>query len=166
MGCHFLLQEILPTQGLNQGPPHCRQTLYPLSHQGSLFKASQRPRQFQKVKPRSSLVTQWLRLRPLNARCLGSVPGRGTGSHMPQLQVHTPQFKTEYHNEDQRSCMPQLRPSTAKEINIFLKWSQICVSYGRITFLRQELGGPPFFIFIFWHQKQFVLRYSWSSMLW
>ena len=32
---HFLLQEIFPTQGLNPGLPHCRQTLYRLSHQGS-----------------------------------------------------------------------------------------------------------------------------------
>ena len=35
MGCHFLLQEIFPSQGLNPGFPHCRQTLYRLSHQGS-----------------------------------------------------------------------------------------------------------------------------------
>ena len=34
-GCHFLLQEIFLTQGLNPGLPHCRQTLYCLSHQGS-----------------------------------------------------------------------------------------------------------------------------------
>ena len=33
--CHFLLQEIFPTQGLNPDIPHCRQTLYRLSHQGS-----------------------------------------------------------------------------------------------------------------------------------
>ena len=31
--CHFLLQGIFPTQGLNPGLPHCRQMLYPLSHQ-------------------------------------------------------------------------------------------------------------------------------------
>ena len=36
MGCHFLLHEILPTQGSNPGLPHCRQMLYRLSHQGSL----------------------------------------------------------------------------------------------------------------------------------
>ena len=35
MDCHFLLQEIFPTQGLNPGLPHCRQILYQLSHQGS-----------------------------------------------------------------------------------------------------------------------------------
>ena len=34
VGCHFLLQGIFPTQGLNQGLRHCRQTLYHLSHQG------------------------------------------------------------------------------------------------------------------------------------
>ena len=35
-GWHFLLQETFPTQGLNPGLPHCRQTPYHLSHQGSL----------------------------------------------------------------------------------------------------------------------------------
>ena len=40
--CHFLLQEIFPTQGLNPGLPHCRQTLYSPSHQGSPEK-DQRP---------------------------------------------------------------------------------------------------------------------------
>ena len=35
VGCHFLLQEIFPTQGSNPGLPHCRQTLHHLSHQGS-----------------------------------------------------------------------------------------------------------------------------------
>ena len=33
MGCHFLLQGIFPTQGLNLSLPHCRQTLHHLSHQ-------------------------------------------------------------------------------------------------------------------------------------
>ena len=35
VGCHFLLQEIFPTQGLNLSLLHCRQMLYCLSHQGS-----------------------------------------------------------------------------------------------------------------------------------
>ena len=35
MSCHFLLQGIFPTQGLNLGLSHCRQILYHLSHQGS-----------------------------------------------------------------------------------------------------------------------------------
>ena len=33
--CHILFQRIFPTQELNPGLPHCRQTLYYLSHQGS-----------------------------------------------------------------------------------------------------------------------------------
>ena len=37
VGCHFLLQRIFPTQGLNPGLPHCRQTLYCLSHRGSHY---------------------------------------------------------------------------------------------------------------------------------
>ena len=36
VGCHFLLQEVFPTQGLNPGLPHCRQMPYCLSHQGAL----------------------------------------------------------------------------------------------------------------------------------
>ena len=35
--CHFLLQGIFRTQGLNPGLLHRRQTLYHLSHQGSLI---------------------------------------------------------------------------------------------------------------------------------
>ena len=34
VGCHFLLQRIFLTQGLNLGLQHCRQMLYPLSYQG------------------------------------------------------------------------------------------------------------------------------------
>ena len=33
VGSHFLLHGIFPTQGLNPGLPHCRQTLYRLNHQ-------------------------------------------------------------------------------------------------------------------------------------
>ena len=36
VGCHFLLQGIFPTQGLNPGLLHCLQTLYWLNHQGRL----------------------------------------------------------------------------------------------------------------------------------
>ena len=37
VGCHFLLQGIFLTQGLNPGLPNGRQTLYRLSHQDILF---------------------------------------------------------------------------------------------------------------------------------
>ena len=35
VGCHYLLQGIFLTQGLNPGLLHCRQMLYHLSHQGN-----------------------------------------------------------------------------------------------------------------------------------
>ena len=35
VGCHALLQELLPTQGSNPGLSYCRQILYRVSHQGS-----------------------------------------------------------------------------------------------------------------------------------
>ena len=37
VGHHSLFQGIFPTQGWNPGLPHCRQMLYPLSHQGSPY---------------------------------------------------------------------------------------------------------------------------------
>ena len=38
--CHFLLQGIFLTQGLNPGLPHCRKMLYYLSHQSGFIFAS------------------------------------------------------------------------------------------------------------------------------
>ena len=35
VGCHFLLQGIFPTPGLNPGLLHCRQILYRLSYKSS-----------------------------------------------------------------------------------------------------------------------------------
>ena len=43
VGCRFLLQGIFPTQGSNPGLPHCRQTLYCLSHQGSPAEMKEAP---------------------------------------------------------------------------------------------------------------------------
>ena len=37
VNCHALHQGIVPTQGLNLGFLRCRQILYHLSHQGSLY---------------------------------------------------------------------------------------------------------------------------------
>ena len=37
VGCRFLLQGIFPTERSNPGLPHCRQTLYRLSHQESNY---------------------------------------------------------------------------------------------------------------------------------
>ena len=43
VGCHFLLQEIFPTQGVNLGLLHCRQILYRLTHQESPFQFTPLP---------------------------------------------------------------------------------------------------------------------------
>ncbi|TEA33613.1 hypothetical protein DBR06_SOUSAS3910181, partial [Sousa chinensis] len=40
-----------------------------------------------------SLVVQWLRLHAPKAGGLGSIPGQGTRSHMPQLRVCMLQLK-------------------------------------------------------------------------
>ena len=48
MGCYDLLQGIFPTQGSNPGLPHCRQILYHLSHQGSLFLDSRTPKSYRR----------------------------------------------------------------------------------------------------------------------
>ena len=40
VSCHFFLQGIFPTQGSNPCLPHCRQTLYRLSHQGNFSHSS------------------------------------------------------------------------------------------------------------------------------
>ena len=37
VGCHVLVQEIFPTQGLNPGLPHCMTILYCQSYQGSPY---------------------------------------------------------------------------------------------------------------------------------
>ena len=51
VACHFLLQEILLTQGSNLGLPHCRQILYHLPT-GSLIQVSQGPSFYADVKGR------------------------------------------------------------------------------------------------------------------
>ena len=53
-------------------------------------------------------MIQWLRLRPPNAEGLGSIPGLGPRSHMPQLRVCMPAAK------DQNPRVPWLRPEAAK----------------------------------------------------
>ena len=42
----------------------------------------------------TSLVVQWLRLHVPNAGALGSIPGQGTRSHMPQLMIPHAATKT------------------------------------------------------------------------
>ena len=58
-----------------------------------------------RIKQGTSLVVQWLGCHAPNEGGLGSIPGQGAGSHMPQLRVHTPQ---------RGSHMPQLGPRVPK----------------------------------------------------
>ena len=62
-------------------------------------------------------MVQQLRLCAPNAGDPGSIPGQGTRSHMPQLRVHKQQLKIPCAatNKDQRSCILQQRPGTAKK---------------------------------------------------
>ena len=66
----------------------------------------------------------------------GLTSGQGTRSHMLQLRVHATTKDAAYHNEEGRSCMLQLRPGPAKQINIgekkrsssspwLAKWEQV-----------------------------------------
>ena len=47
VGCHFLSPGNFLTQRSNPGLPHCRQTLYHLSHQGSPEKLLKQPKKLQ-----------------------------------------------------------------------------------------------------------------------
>ena len=42
-----------------------------------------------KKHPGTSLVVQWRRLCAPNTGVLGSIPGQGTRSHLPQLRLYT-----------------------------------------------------------------------------
>ena len=72
VGCHLLLQGIIPTQGWNPGLPHCRQTLYRLSYQGS----APVPGKYQGG--RESWEKSWRRKKLLSALLPGSahLPGK------------------------------------------------------------------------------------------
>ena len=53
----------------------------------------------------TSLVVQWLRLRTPNAGGLGSIPGQGTRSHMPQLKsLHATTKDPTCLNKDPACC--------------------------------------------------------------
>ena len=80
MGCHFLLQGIFPTQGLNPGLLHCRQTLYCLSHQGSQDQTM--------VEGMKIMETSFRRSHACAAAL--SAPNPAAGHHRPRLPLETP----------------------------------------------------------------------------
>ena len=68
-----------------------------------------------------------------NAWGLGSIPGQGTGSHMPQLRLRAPTKDPACPSEDGRSFLPQLRPGAAK-LNIYI-YTHIYII--KVLFLRR-----------------------------
>ena len=66
-----------------------KQPNHPLmdTHSGTIFRSFKR---------RTSLVVQWLRLCTPNAGRLGSLPGQGPGSHMPQLKIPSVSTKSQH----------------------------------------------------------------------
>ena len=80
--CYALPQRNFPTQGLNSGLPHCRQTLYRLRHQGSHHeKASVRPPYLSAVSvssgPQGFPGGSGGKESSCNVGDLGSIPGSG-----------------------------------------------------------------------------------------
>ena len=73
VGSLSFLQGIFPTQGSNPGPPHCRQILYQLSHQGSPTINILIYKNLAQIKdiPSSSTVKN----PPANVGDAGSIPG-------------------------------------------------------------------------------------------
>ena len=103
VGSLSLLQGIFPSQGSNPGLPHGRQILYQLSHKGSpcisisvQFSYKHIHIYFFFCKNKNLLRMTWWPfknvqtspvVRAPNAGGLGSIPGQGTRSHMPQLKI-------------------------------------------------------------------------------
>ena len=111
MGCHFFLQEIFPTQGLNSGLPHCGQTLNHLSHQGS---QAQTPKCLQQAhkKQMEGLSTA--------GRGASRVPGRQAGSLEPfcaSSYQHFVESVLSFHRSDQIRSVAQSCPTLCDPMN-------------------------------------------------
>ena len=65
VGCHFLLQEIFPTQELNPGLLHCRQMLYHLSHQGRSMGCFIHSNFVKKAAGKEDIITSTVQMRKL-----------------------------------------------------------------------------------------------------
>ena len=76
--CHFLLQGIFPTQGLNPGLPHCRQTLKQAFITVSLLRRTKLPFiECAYVQGRGFPCGSVVKKLPANAGDMGSIPGSG-----------------------------------------------------------------------------------------
>ena len=103
VGCHFLLQRIFPTQGLNPGLPRCSQMLYHLSYQGSQPGTNTMPNE----------PKDWM----------GIVPGKnGTDSHCSYLKFNN--FFLVINNSQFVVCLWYSEPSNffGKKIDEFYRY--------------------------------------------
>ena len=68
-------------------------------------------------------MVQWLRFCTSNAEDPGLIPGQGTRSHKPQRRL---------------KILPQLRPSTAKKINILKRMADLWLKYAYHKLVNQQ----------------------------
>ena len=115
VGCDFLFQRIFPTQGLNPGLPHCRQTFYRLSHQGRLSSV-----QFSSVTQSCPTLCD-----PTNC----STPGLPVHHHLPEFtQTHVHRVSDAIQPSHPRSCPslhtpnPSQHQSFSNETTLRMRW--------------------------------------------
>ena len=98
-----VLQRIFPTQGSNPGLPHCRQTLYHLSHKGSPIITINEVKKGESVSV--SVAPDSLRpheLQPTRLLCPWGSPGKNTGVGCHFLSLGT--FLTQGSNPGLPHC--------------------------------------------------------------
>ena len=78
VGSLFLLQGILPAQGLNPGPLHCRWILYQVNHKGRFSSFPCLSFVFKNCRSRGFLGGPVVKNLPCNAGDTGSISGPGT----------------------------------------------------------------------------------------
>ena len=90
VGCHFLLQGIFPTQGLNLGLPHCKQILYWVSYKESPLMQSSSSMQMH-GSAGDRFTQPWINAGmdhcPTLGVCHGSGVVVGCGIHIPSISL-------------------------------------------------------------------------------
>ena len=112
------------------------------------------------------MVVQWLRLHTPNEGDLGSIPGRGTRSHIPQLKIPRAATKTQSSQINKQSYMDQWNRTESREKPMHV-WStnlqQGCQKYtmrkgqGKLySQVQRNETGPPYYV-IHKNQTQFKM---------
>ena len=125
MGCHALLQEIFPTQGLNPGLLHCRWILYQLSHQSS---------------PR---ILAWLAY-PFQ----GDLPNPGIKPGSPALQVDSYQLNYQGSPFDSHELLKEAKKSIVLEIKLVIPWMRNEVVFTKLYVICQNSAPSTHFTWL------------------